>query len=483
MGKAAFLDGVLQGGPEQNQRERSTGGQFSPVQFLFPVTTSSPRFAPPKPDSVQPTARDAKVPGAVPLLDLQRQYKQVGAEVLAAVERVCASQHYILGPEVEALEREVAGFCGARDAVGCASGTDALWLALVAAGVQPGDQVLTTPFSFFASASAIARAGARPIFADIDPETFNLDADLAGKVLRSERNAKLRALLPVHLYGQCADMESFQCLASEFGLALIEDAAQAIGASWTACQSKDSRNDDGRRATRRAGSMGLAAAFSFYPTKNLSAYGEAGMVTTNRSEMASHMRRLRNHGSPQRYLHQELGWNSRLDAIQAAILRVKLKYVDGWNELRRAHAATYDRLFAEAGLARTPATKPSEVVPQERGSSQSAINNRQSAIAVDSPIRLPHSSPQAHHVFHQYVIRATRRDDLRAFLTERKIGTEIYYPIPLHLQPCFVYLGYREGDFPEAERATKEVVALPMFPELTEDEQRWVVQSIAEFYT
>ena len=408
---------------------------------------------------------EASPSAAVPLLDLRRQYEQVRPEVLVAVERVCASQHYVLGPEVEAFEREIAGFCGAREAVGCASGTDALWLALVAARVQPGDQVLTTPFSFFASASAIARAGARPVFADIDPGTFNLDPARVEKVLRSVGNARLRALLPVHLYGQCADMDAFSDLAAEFGLIVIEDAAQAIGAEWTR-GAKRPTDAAGESKARRAGSMGLAATFSFYPTKNLSAYGEAGMVTTNNPDLAAHMRRLRNHGSPQRYLHQELGWNCRLDAIQAAILRVKLKYVEGWNELRRQRASTYTRLFAKAGLAAT----------------NSAINE-QTSVTTKSPVSLPQCSPQAHHVFHQYVIRAHRRDELRAFLTGRKIGTEVYYPIPLHLQPCFIYLGYRDGDFPEAERAAKEVLALPMFPELTEDEQRRVVQSIADFYT
>ena len=378
------------------------------------------------------------------MLDLRRQYEQLRAEVLAAVGRVCASQHYILGSEVEALERELAEFCGACEAVGCASGTDALWLALAAAGVQPGDQVLTTPFSFFASASAIVRAGARPVFADIDPRTFNLDAGQVESFLRGGRRDKLRALLPVHLYGQCADMDALQSLAEEFHLPVIEDAAQAIGARW---------------GKGSAGSMGVSAAFSFYPTKNLSAYGDAGLVTTNNSEMAAHMRRLRNHGSPRRYVHEEFGWNSRLDAIQAAILRVKLKYVEGWNEARRERAARYDQLFAAAGLTST---------------GRQAENY--------APIQLPQTSQHAHHVFHQYVVRAYRRDELREFLTARKIGTEIYYPIPLHLQPCFVYLGYREGDFPEAERAAKEVLALPMFPELTEEEQRRVVESIADFY-
>jgi dTDP-4-amino-4,6-dideoxygalactose transaminase len=377
------------------------------------------------------------------MLDLQRQYEQVCAEVLAAVGRVCGSQHYILGSEVEAFERELAGFCDARDAVGCSSGTDALWLALAAAGVQPGDSVLTTPFSFFASASAIVRAGARPVFADIDPQTFNLDPAHVESFLRGGRRDKLRALLPVHLYGQCADMDALQRLGDKFHLAVIEDAAQAIGA---------------RSGTHMAGSMGVSAAFSFYPTKNLSAYGDAGLVTTNDPEMAAHMRRLRNHGMPRRYVHEEIGWNCRLDAIQAAILRVKLKYVEGWNEARRQRAARYDQLFAAAGLTST-------------GGPESA-----------APIQLPQTSTQAHHVFHQYVIRAYRREELREFLSARKIGTEIYYPIPLHLQPCFSYLGYREGDFPEAERAAKEVLALPMFPELAEDEQRWVVKSIADFY-
>ena len=391
----------------------------------------------------------ASVPGSqtldsVPLLDLQRQYEQIRAEVLAAVGRVCASQHYILGAEVEALERELASFCGAKDAIGCASGTDALWLALVAAGIQPGDHVFTTPFSFFASASAIARAGARPVFADIDPLTFNLDPAKVESHLRAGKHRALRALLPVHLYGQCADMDAFSQLAKEFDLALIEDAAQAIGARW-------------RDAS--AGSLGESAAFSFYPTKNLSAYGDAGLVTTNSADAAAHMRRLRNHGGSRRYVHEEMGWNSRLDAIQAAILRVKLKFVDGWNQSRRERAAKYDQLIAASGLTST-GQQPENA----------------------APIRLPQTSEHAHHVFHQYVVRAYRRDELREFLTARKIGNEIYYPIPLHLQPCFIYLGHLEGDFPEAERAAKEVLALPMFPELIEEEQRWVVQSIADFY-
>src|SRR5271169_1167482 len=315
---------------------------FCPATISLSVTTS-PTKTEETGSSMQHVA--SAPPGTtpldrVPMLDLQRQYEQVRAEVLAAVGRVCASQHYILGGEVEALERELADFCGARDAVGCASGTDALGLALAAAGVQPGDQILTTPFSFFASASAIARAGARPVFADIEPHTFNLGTSQVESFLRIGRRDKLRALLPVHLYGQCADMDALQQLADEFNLSLIEDAAQAIGAQWG--------ND--RSGARRAGSMGVSAAFSFYPTKNLSAYGDAGLVTTSNPEMAAHMRRLRNHGSPRRYVHEELGWNCRLDAIQAAILRVKLKYLEGWNEARRERAARYDQLFAAAGL-------------------------------------------------------------------------------------------------------------------------------------
>jgi dTDP-4-amino-4,6-dideoxygalactose transaminase len=383
----------------------------------------------------------AKKLDAVPLLDLHRQYAEIRDEVLAAVERVCSSQQFILGTEVEALEGEIAAFTGAEAAVGCASGTDALWLALVAAGVQSGDGVITTAFSFFASASAIVRAGARPVLVDVDPRTLNLDPAQVAAKLRSGGGYKVSAVLPVHLYGQCADMDGFDGLSAEFKLPVIEDAAQAIGAAWR---------------ERRAGSLGVAAAFSFYPTKNLSAYGDAGMVTTRDRELAAHMRRLRNHGSPLRYHHEEFGWNARMDAMQAAILRVKLPRVEKWNRQRGERAAKYNLLLAAAGLL------------SRKG---------------NAPIRLLERSAAAHHVFHQYVVRAQRRDELRQFLAERKIGTEIYYPIPLHLQPCFAYLGYRQGDLPESERAASEVLALPMFPELSEDEQRWVVESVAEFYS
>lgn len=378
---------------------------------------------------------------SVPMLDLSRQYETIREEVVAAIERVCGSQRFILGAEVEALESELAAFTGAAEAVACASGTDALWLALTAAGVQPGDAVVTTPFSFFASASAIARAGARPVFVDIDAQTFNIDPDQVRTKLRAESGFRFAALLPVHLYGQCADMGALQQIAQEFGIPLVEDAAQAIGATWK---------------KRGAGSFGRTAAFSFYPSKNLSAYGDAGLVTAGDKEAADRLRRLRNHGSPKRYYHDELGVNSRMDEIQAAVLRVKLPHLARWNRERQERAATYDQLFADAGM----------------------LSRESSA-----PVRIPHRDGNAQHIFHQYVIRAARRDDLRTFLTERKIGSEIYYPVPLHLQICFNYLGYAAGDLPEAERAAREVLALPMFPELSEGEQHWVVESVAEFYS
>ena len=395
---------------------------------------------------------------SVPLLDLRRQYHSIREEVLAAIARVCDSQSFILGPEVEALEREIAALTGAASAVGCASGTEALWLALVAAGVKPGDSVITTAFSFFASASAIVRAGATPVFIDVDPGTLNLDAALVDSKLRdrqfrTKQPGNIRAILPVHLYGQCADMDAFNRIvkeyAQEFGVAIVEDAAQAIGAEWNG---------------RVAGSLGVTAAFSFYPTKNLSAYGDAGIVTTNRPETAEHMRQLRNHGSPRRYYHHEFGWNGRMDAIQAAVLRVKLGHIADWNRSRQQHAATYDRLFAESGLT-------------------SAQTSGQTSNPSSAPVRLLARSPQAKHVFHQYVIRAQRRDELREFLADRKIGSEIYYPLPLHLQPVFSYLGLKAGDLPVSEQAAREVLALPMFPELTEAEIQSVVESIAEFYS
>ncbi len=371
------------------------------------------------------------------MLDLRRQYPQIRDQVSAAIERVCSTQHFIGGEEVSAFEREAAAFVGAKQGIGCASGTDALWLALQAAGVGPGDAVITTPFSFFASTSTITRTGATPVFADIDPGTLNLDPKAVDRRIASGLSGlKLKAILPVYLYGQCADMDAFARIAAEHKLTVIEDAAQAFGAAWNG---------------RRAGSMGTAAGFSFYPTKNLSAYGDGGLVTTSDETVAERALMLRNHGSRQRYFHDEIGWNSRLDAMQATILRVKLNYIEEWNQARRAKAALYDRLIAESGMA---------------------------GVVVPLTIR-----PEAFHVFHQYVVRVPRRDDLRQHLSQHGVGTEIYYPLPLHLQTCFAYLGYKEGDFPEAERAAREVLALPIFPELTESEQRYVIEMLAGFYS
>ncbi len=384
-----------------------------------------------------PVSRNA-ISLSVPMLDLRRQYARIRDEVMVAIERVCASQSLILGEEVVAFEREAAAFLGVQAAVGCASGTDALWLALVAAGVRPGDSVITTPFSFLASATAIVRAGARPVFVDIDPVTFNLSAGGVERRLQELAPASLRVVLPVHLFGQSADMDAFVSISAEHKLAIVEDAAQAFGAAWRG---------------RRAGSLGALGAFSFYPTKNLSAFGDGGCVTADDIARAEHVRRLRNHGSRERYYHDEIGANSRLDALQAAVLGVKLKHLARWNEERRERAAEYDRMFAVAGLT-----------------------------DASGPVKLPQSMPQAYHIFHQYVIRATRRDELRRWLSEHGIATEIYYPLPIHLQKCFTYLGYRQGDFPNAERAANEVLALPMFPELTAEEQQLVVTAIAEFY-
>jgi dTDP-4-amino-4,6-dideoxygalactose transaminase len=420
-----------------------------PVDKTIADHLSDHRSADCRADRTAPTP-SASV-SAIPLLDLQRQYVGIREDVLEAIERVCDSQHFILGPEVEALEREIAALTGASDAVGCASGTEALWLALVAADVKPGDSVITTPFSFFASASSIVRVGATPIFVDVDPGTLNLEAERVESWLRDRRGDQtghVRAILPVHLYGQCADMDAFARVGSEHNVAIVEDAAQAIGAEWNG---------------RGVGSLGVTAAFSFYPTKNLSAYGDAGIVATTDRDRAQHMRRLRNHGSPKRYYHHEFGWNGRIDAIQAAVLRVKLKHLAAWNDARREHAASYDRLFAEAGL--------------------TSAGNVANSPDHNSPVRLLARSSQAKHVFHQYVIRAQRRDELRQFLSERKVGSEVYYPLPLHLQPVFAYLGLKERDFPIAEQAAKEVLALPMFPELTEAEISRVVETIAEFFS
>ncbi len=383
---------------------------------------------------------------AVPMLDLTRQYLTIKDDVHAAIERVLTTQHFIGGPELEGFERESASYLGVSASVGCGSGTDALWLVLAAAGVAPEACVITTPFSFFASVSSIVRCGAAPVLADIDAATLNLDAEAAERALKRGRSYKLRVVMPVHLYGQCANMDRFDSIAQQYNATVIEDAAQAFGAKWR---------------DKKAGALGKAAAFSFYPTKNLSAYGDGGCVTTNDDELAAHVRRLRNHGSRQRYYHEEIGWNSRLDALQAAVLRVKLKHIDDWNQARRTLACRYHGLFVSSGLVQSGAQ----------------------SVSAQAPIALLATLPEAYHIYHQYVVRAFRRDELRTFLTQQGIGTEIYYPVPLHLQECFAYLGYKAGDLPESERASKEVLALPMFAELREDEQQRVVAAIAEFYS
>jgi dTDP-4-amino-4,6-dideoxygalactose transaminase len=375
------------------------------------------------------------------MLDLNRQYRPLHQELLNAVGAVLEKQQFILGEPVAAFERAAAGQLGVAHAVGCSSGTDGLWLALAAMGIGPGDAVITTPFSFFASVSAILRAGATPVLADIDPATFNLDPAAVGNLFEGPRGAAVRAILAVHLFGQCADWHAFSRLGQEHGLKLIEDAAQAWGAEWNGT---------------KAGGLGDAAAFSFYPTKNLSAAGDAGLVTTDSDELAERVRMLRQHGMKRRYHHDEIGWNARMDGLQGAILSVKLKYIDGWNSARRAVARRYHALFHASGLAEAGPYPAHGVV-------------------------LPHEVPGSRHVWHQYVIRTPRRDALREFLAMRRIGSEIYYPVPLHLQEALKGLGYAQGSFPEAERAAKEVLALPIFPELREDEQQTVVAAIAEF--
>ena len=377
----------------------------------------------------------------VPMLDLARQYAPIREEILAAMAAGLDQRQVILGEPVAVFERMAAQSLGVREAVGCASGTDALWLALAAAGIGQGMAVVTTPFSFFASVSSIVRAGARPLLCDIEPESFNLDPKRIKELLESRQDPPIRAILPVHLYGQCVAWDDFAELAREYGLRLVEDAAQAWGAS---------------RNSQPAGGLGDIAAFSFYPTKNLSAAGDAGLVTTNDPELAERTRMLRQHGMRQRYHHDEMGWNARMDGFQGAVLQVNLRHLPERDALRRAAAERYHVLFAKAGLA-DPGIYP------------------------DKGAVLPKQMAGSHHVWHQYVIRTRRRDGLRDFLTARQIGSEVYYPIPLHRQKALEYLGYAEGSFPEAERASREVLALPIFPEIRPDEQECVVGAIAEF--
>lgn len=376
----------------------------------------------------------------VPLLDLSNQYRSIRTEVLKEVKTVCDSQHYILGKNCAALESEIAAYSGARFAVGVASGTDALLLALMAAGVGIGDKVITTPFTFFATAGSIVRLGALPVFVDIDPRTYNIDPAAVEAVLKkSAKGVKglgpFKAILPVHLYGQCADMAAINKIARRYGLPVIEDAAQSIGAEYKG---------------RRAGSIGDMGCFSFYPTKNLGGFGDGGMVTTNSPKLAELVRMLRVHGSKTRYYHDIVGANSRLDELQAAVIRVKLKRLDAWTDGRIKNAARYDALFEKAGL--------------------------------EGKVLVPYVDGNCLSVYNQYVIRAKKRDDLRAHLSAQGVGSEIYYPLSLHQQKCFKYLGYKTGSLPESEKAAKEVMALPIYPELSAAQQKHVVASIAAFY-
>jgi dTDP-4-amino-4,6-dideoxygalactose transaminase len=384
----------------------------------------------------------------VPLLDLKAQFAQIRAEVMPLIEQLCASQQFILGEHVRGLEEEVARYCGANFGIGVSSGTDALLLALMALGIGCGDEVVTSPFTFFATAGTIARTGARPIFCDIDPVTFNISpsavqtfierdctASGAGLINRAT-GGRIKAIMPVHLYGQSADMDPLMAIARRHGLKVIEDAAQAIGTEY--------------KNGARVGSIGDVGCFSFFPSKNLGAFGDAGLCTTNDADLAERMRVLRVHGGKPKYFHALIGGNFRIDELQAAVLRVKLKYLDGWTEARQRNAAFYEHAFASA-----------------------ALGNR---------VVTPQPAAGQRHIFNQYVVRVHERDALKKFLADRSIGTEIYYPVPLDRQECFRYLAYAAGSFPESERAAGETLALPIYPELTEGQLRHVVASVAEFF-
>jgi len=375
----------------------------------------------------------------VPLLDLKLQYQTIKEEVMKVTEEIFESQYFILGPRVEALEKEIAEYCSSKHAVGVSSGTDALLISLMAADIGHEDKVITPTYTFFATAGSIARAGATPVFADIDPETYNISSKSISRVMdnmtRKERS-ELKAIIPVHLYGQCCDMDSILEIAEKYNLIVIEDAAQAIGAEYKG---------------RRAGSMGNFGCFSFFPSKNLGAFGDGGIVTTNSDEFFDKLRLLRVHGSHSKYYHNKIGGNFRLDALQAAIVSIKLNYLDGWTEARQANANKYRELFIDAGL--------------------------------DDIVNLP-TEKENRHIYNQFVISLKeKRDNLRMFLTDAGIGTEVYYPVPMHLQDCFSNLNYRKGDFPVSEYAASHTLALPVYPELSYEQQAYLVEKIKEFYS
>jgi dTDP-4-amino-4,6-dideoxygalactose transaminase len=368
----------------------------------------------------------------IPLLDLKAQHRGIREEVLAEITRVVDSQKFILGDDVEALEAEVADYCSSKFAIGCASGSDALFLALLAGAVGPGDKVLTTPYTFFATVGAICRAGATPVFADIEPDTFNLNMNKAVSLL--EKHPDIRAVIPVHLFGACADMDPLIALTAGRNILVIEDAAQSIGSEYNG---------------RRAGSMGDIGCFSFFPSKNLGAYGDGGILTTNNADLAAKLAALRVHGTRRKYYHDWIGVNSRLDALQAAVLRIKLRYLDAWTEGRQRNADLY----------------------------------RQTMRGVRVPVALPEPKHyQTRHIYNQFVICGERRNELQAYLKQYGIGSEVYYPIPMHLQACFASLGYKEGDFPVSERLARESLALPIYPELTPDDIAYVCSTVKAFY-
>jgi dTDP-4-amino-4,6-dideoxygalactose transaminase len=419
----------------------------------------------------------------VPLLDLKAQYQSIKDEIKEAMEEVLESQHFILGPKVEALEEAVASYCGCQYGVGVSSGTDALLTALMVKEIGPGEGVITVPYTFFSTAGCVYRIGATPFFVDIDPLTYNMDHHAiktfievecnfdvsAGKLVHKTSGTSIRAIIPVHLYGQCADMDGIMELANEYHLVVIEDGAQAIGAEYPLIKSGKSR---------RAGSMGHFGCFSFFPSKNLGGFGDGGMVTTRDEEMAEKLKILRAHGSKPKYYHHSVGGNFRLDALQAAVLLVKLKYLDAWTAQRRQNASYYDLLFKQSGLVDKGLVTPPQAA-WENISSKNLSNPK--SVTPNSKFEIRNSKLVA-HIYNQYVIRAKGRDELRAYLKDHGVGTEIYYPLPLHQQSCFAALGYRTGDFPESEKAAGETLALPIYPELESAQQEYVVGQVNNFY-